>query len=96
VDVKITGIIWLEEIVEKLWHKHGVDQSEVKEVFRNAPYFRFVEKGDRKGEDVYSALGRADSGRYLIIFFIYKQDRQALVVSARKMEPVERRQYERR
>jgi hypothetical protein len=51
--VKITGIIWLEDIVEELWHKHGVDQHEVKEVFRNAPYFRFVEKGNREGENVY-------------------------------------------
>lgn len=94
--MKITGIIWLEDIVEKLWSKHNVDQDEVKEVFQNVPYFRFVEKGNRQGEDIYSALGQTDSGRYLIIFFVFKSDRQALVISARNMEPLERRQYARR
>jgi len=68
--VKVTGIIWLEDIVEKLWHKHGVEQDEVKEVFKNSPYFRSVEKGHREGENVYSALGQADSGRYLIVFWL--------------------------
>lgn len=95
-NVNITGIIWLEEIVEKLWHKHGVEEDEVKEVLHNAPYFRLVEKGHREGENVYSAQGQTDSGRYLIIFFVYKKDKRALIVSARKMEPVERRRYERR
>ena len=94
--MKITDIIWLEDIVEKLWYKHNVDLHEVTEVFHNAPYFRFVEKGNRAGENVYSALGQTASGRYLIVFFVYKKDRQALIVSARTMEPVERRQYERR
>ena len=94
--LKITNFIWLEDIVEKLWYKHQTNQSEVEEVFANEPYFRFVEKGHRKDENVYAALGQADSGRYLIIFFVYKQDKSALIISARNMNDWERRHYNQR
>ena len=94
--MKITGFIWLEEIVEKLSRKHHVDQSEVAELFANASRFRFVEKGHRAGENVYAGMGQTDGGRYLICFFVYKQDRRALVLSARDMSNAERRRYERK
>jgi uncharacterized DUF497 family protein len=94
--MKIRGLIWLEEIIEKLERKHSVSQDEVREVFANSPHFRFVEKGYRRGEDVYAALGRTDAGRYLIIFFIRKSGGQALVVSGRGMSASERRAYEQR
>jgi len=56
--LKIREIIWLEDIVEKLEKKHSVRQNEVIEVLENKPKFRFVEKGHRKGENVYAALGQ--------------------------------------
>ncbi|CAD7783231.1 MAG: hypothetical protein KCCBMMGE_01757 [Candidatus Methanoperedenaceae archaeon GB37] len=56
--MKIGEIIWLEDIVEKLEKKHSVRQNEVIEVLENKPKFRFVEKGHRKGENVYAALGQ--------------------------------------
>ena len=94
--MKITGLIWLEDIVEKLAQKHGVRQQEVREVFAGFPHFHFVEKGHRPGENVYTALGQTDDGRYLTVFFIYKRDRQALILSARDMTHAERRRYARR
>jgi len=94
--VNIDGFLWLEDIVDKPWRKHQVEVGEVEQVFDNAPYFRFVEKGYRKDENVYAAFCQSDGGRYLIIFFVYKQNRQALVVSARDMTATERRHYERR
>ncbi len=45
---------------------------------------------------MYVALGQAESGRYLIIFFILKQQRRALIISARDMSSTERKQYERK
>ena len=57
-------IIWLEDIVEKLEKKHSVRQNEVIEVLENKPKFRFVEKGHRKGENVYAALGQTYEGRF--------------------------------
>lgn len=53
----IEGIIWLRDIVDKLAFKHRVEAREVEEVLENRPKIRFVEKGKRKGEDVYLALG---------------------------------------
>jgi len=94
--LKITGIIWLADIVEKLWQKHHVEQHEVAQIFANSPQFRFVEKGHREGENVYAALGQTDGGRYLIVFFVHKKDGSALIVSARDMTAAERKRYERR
>ena len=91
--MKIKGFIWLEDIVQKLLWKHAVVQTEVAEIFVNAPRFRFVEKGHRSGENVYAAFGQTDGGRYLAIFFVYKKDGRALIVSAREMTDSERRRY---
>ena len=92
--MRIEGIIWLEEIVEKLWRKHHVTEDEVQEVLENRPRFRFLERGHRPAEDVYLALGQTDSGRYLAIFFVLKKSGEALVISARNMTQAERRRYE--
>jgi hypothetical protein len=92
--VEITGFIWLEDIIEKLAQKHGVLQQEVGEAFFNHPRFRRVEKGHRRGEHVYAARGQTNAGRYLIIFFVYKKNKQALILSARDMTDAERRRYE--
>lgn len=92
--MKINGILWLEDIVEKLLQKHNVEKYEVTEIFQNRPFFRFVEKGHRKNENVYSAFGQTEVGRYLIVYFVYKKANQALVLSARDMTSSERRKYE--
>ncbi len=91
--MKIEGLIWLDEIVEKLGKKHHVEVYEVEELFGGHPKFRFVERGLREGEDVYAALGRSEAGRHLIAFFIWKVDRRALPISARDMTPGERKRY---
>jgi len=94
--VKIKALIWLEEIIEKLARKHNVSQEEVRHVLLNSRHFRFVEKGHRSGENVYSALGQTDAGRYLIVFFVQKKGRQALLLSARDMTDAERHRYEKK
>ena len=91
--MRISGIIWLEDILDKLERKHAVKQEDVRQVFASLPRFRFVEKGHRRGEDVYSAMGQTEAGRYLIIFFVLKKDNHALVLSARDMTDPERKQY---
>jgi len=45
---------------------------------------------------VNRALGQTDSGRYLTIFFIYKETHEALVISARDMTDKERKNYAKR
>ncbi len=91
----LDDFLWLSDIVEKLAVKHHVTQEEVEEVFFNQPRYRFVESGYRPNEDVYAASGQTDAGRYLIVFFIHKQDNAALILSARDMDKRERRRYER-
>jgi uncharacterized DUF497 family protein len=89
----INDFIWLPEVEEKLFVKHRVSQEEVEEIFFNRPHFRFVEKGYRRGEDVYLVAGQTDAGRYLIVFFILKAENQALILSARDMDRKERKRY---
>jgi uncharacterized protein len=94
--MKITGFVWLEEIVQKLIWKHSVKTEEVREIFLNNPRFRFVEKGHRKDENVYAALGQTEAGRYLVCYFVYKKDNRALILSARDMTDTERKRYGRK
>ncbi len=78
---------------DKLESKHSVYPYEVEEVLLSEPRVYFVEKGNTKGEDMYLGLGQSDDGRYLAVFFIYKKNRVALVVSAREMDDKERKRY---
>ena len=94
--MKIKGFIWFEDIIQKLLWKHHVTQKEVAELFDNSPRFFFVEKGNRKDENVYTALGQTVGGRYLAIYFIYKENHQALILSARDMTKAERTKYGRK
>lgn len=43
--MKIEGIIWFRDVVDKLALKHGVETHEVEEVLSGKPKFRFAEKG---------------------------------------------------
>jgi hypothetical protein len=45
--MKIEGVIWLGNVVDKLAVKHHVEIEEAEEVLSNRPKFRFVEKGER-------------------------------------------------
>ena len=94
--MNIEGIIWLNQFVDKLAFKHQVETYEVEEVLSGKPKYRFVEKGERKGENIYMALGQTESGRYLTVLFIYKQTKEALILSARDMAKKERKMYGRK
>lgn len=93
--MRIDGFIWQPDVLDKLRVKHRVSQDEVEEVFFNRPKYRFVELGYRPDEDVYEARGQTDAGRYLVVFFIHKKNRLALIISTRDMTPKERKRYER-
>ncbi len=94
--MRIEEVIWLDAIVEKLAVKHRVSPYEVETVLLGRPKIRFAKKGDRKGEDLYLALGQTNTGRYLTVVFIYKLSAQALVLSARDMDKKERKSYDRK
>jgi uncharacterized DUF497 family protein len=94
--LRITGFIWLEQYVEKLAQKHDVSPEEVETMFDGDPRYRFVERGQVPGENLYSAMGRTEDGRYIICFFIHKVDGRALIVSARSMDDAEKKRYGRK
>ena len=91
--MRITDIVWKNRYVEKLAVKHGVTVDEVEAVLLAKPLVRKVAKGRVRGEDVYSAMGQTDAGRYLIVFFIGKKHGMALPISGRNMDEQERRYY---
>ena len=81
---------------DQLALKHHVENQEVEEVLSDKPKFRFFEKGERKDEDIYLALGQTTAGRYLSVLFIYKKTKEVLILSAREMAIKERRQYDKK
>jgi uncharacterized protein len=94
--MRIEGIIWFPKIIDKLLWKHRVSQEEIEELFYTRPLYRKVQIGRIPGEHLYSALGRTEAGRYLIVFFIYKISREVIIISARDMDDSERKQYDRK
>lgn len=94
--MKIEGIIWIREVVDKLHVKHHVETYEVEETLSGKAKFRLAEKGEREGEDVYMALGRTLAGRYLSVLFIHKKSKEALILSARDMARKEQKQYDKK
>ena len=94
--MEIRNIIWIDVFVDKIWEKHHVKTDEVEDVFDSSPKVRFIKDGDVKGENMYAAMGQTRGGRYLIVFFILKQNGSALIVSARDMSRKERRFYEKK
>lgn len=94
--MRITGFVWLEQYVEKLERKHDVTPEEVEAMFFAKPAYRFVENGQIQDENLYSAMGQTEDGRYIIAFFIHKRDGRALIISARSMDDAEKKRYGRK
>lgn len=91
--MEIVDLIITPEILDKLIWKHNVFEAEVRQVFLDAPRYRFIEKGRYHDEHLYLALGTTESGRYLSIYFVYKKTKEALIVTARDMTENERKRY---
>jgi uncharacterized DUF497 family protein len=94
-QLKIRGVIWKFQFIEKLVTKHNVTTEEAEQVIFGFPHVLRVSKGKVKGEDVYEAFGQTINGRYLVVFFINKSG-SALPISARDMTDSERKYYEKR
>ena len=52
-----------------------------------------LKRGRYRGEHLYLALGTTDSGRYLTVYFLYKKNKEAFIVTARDMTEKERKRY---
>ena len=95
--IHIENVVCPIEIEDKLEFKHQVMVREARQLLLNRPRIRFAEKGNVQGENVYAAFGQTYSGRYLVVFFVYKPlVATAVIISARDMELPERRRYARK
>ena len=92
--MQLNEVIWKDKFINKLAIKHNVSTNEVEEILFYKPYVRRAKKGNVQGENVYVAYNKTYSGRYLVVFFIYKNNRAALPISARDMTHKERKYYE--
>jgi hypothetical protein len=91
--MRVRGLIWLRDVVDKLAWKHQITTDEVEEALTSTPSFRFLERGDVGGEDLYVAMSRTMAGRYLMIYFVFKKTGEALIISAREMTKKEKKTY---
>ena len=94
--MKITELIWLDNVIGKIESKHHCLPTDVEEVFTNKPKVKKMHRGHFCGEDVYRAFGKTEAGRHLTVFFIHKRTNKALILSARDMDEKERKSYARK
>jgi len=80
--------MWTEESEEHIWKEHEVRPAEVEDVVNCRP--RYVTRGRGATEEVY---GQSSVGRYLLVILSEALDGRDYVVTARDMEPDERRLY---
>ncbi|MBC8186009.1 BrnT family toxin [candidate division KSB1 bacterium] len=95
--MKITGIIWLDDVVDKLSWKHKVTTTEIEQVLSRNPRIAFKEKAKQNpDENLYVALGTTEAGRYLFVLFILKSHQRALILTARDMTMSEKKYYDKK
>ena len=95
--MRIDYIVCPDSIADKIASQHHMTVREARQVLLSKPRIRFAEKGHIANNDVYAAFGQTFSGRYVVVFFVYKPDTTtAIIVSARDMSTKERRAYGRK
>jgi hypothetical protein len=91
----IDGFEWDDGNARKNADKHGVSQSEVEQVFFNAPLLFLDDSTHSDVEPRFHALGKTDSERLLhITFTVRAQGAKIRVISARDMSRKERTRYD--
>ena len=91
--MRLRKIIWIDKFRIKIQEKHNLTIDEVEDALLSGAIFRRAGRGKVRGENVYVAYGKTNSGRYLFIVFIYKQSMEGLIISARDMTLKEQRYY---
>lgn len=94
--MKISALIWLEEIVEKLGPETQRLTGRSETGFPEFSAFSLRGEGAPHRRERVFRPGQTDAGRYVIVFFVYKRKQQALILSARDMTGSERGRYEKK
>jgi len=95
--MRIDYIVCPDSIADKIASQHRMSVREARQVLLSKPRIRFAERGHVANNDVHAAFGQTFSGRYVVVFFVYKPDTAtAIIISARDMSTKERRAYGRK
>lgn len=73
--------------------KHGVDFADVEGVFYDE--FALTDEDTTHGEQRFLTLGMDGFGRILVVCYTYRDPDTIRIISARKADPQQRKQYER-
>lgn len=88
--VCVREIRWSDESEDHIWARHQVTPAEVEQTVNTRP--RFTMAGREGVELVY---GTTDAGRYLLVVLAEAMDGRDYIVTARDMDPAERRNFTR-
>ncbi len=87
------GFDWDNFNINKNWQKHNVTPKECEQVFFNKPLMIYQDAIHSQHEIRYTALGRSDEKRRLIIAFTVRGSK-IRIISARDQSQKERILYE--
>lgn len=90
--MRIDELLWNDENVEHLYHRHHVTVDEVEEIVFGIDGETMKRRVIRDG-DFYVLLGETGDGRLLNIVGEYLGDRRFRVFAARDMDDREKRSY---
>lgn len=90
---KIIAFEWDQGNFDKSYQKHGVIPSETEEVFLDEDILISEDIEHSQQEDRFEVIGKTLEGIILFLVFTVRGDR-IRIISARKVNKKERRQYE--
>jgi uncharacterized DUF497 family protein len=88
------GFEWDESKANSNQHKHGVSFAEARSVFLDEQALLIPDAKHSDREDRFVLLGRSDQLRVLIVCHCYRREAVIRIISARRANRSERRQYE--
>ncbi len=90
---KIIGFEWDKGNIDKSYQKHGITPNEAEEVFLDEDILLLEDTKHSKPEERFEAIGKIVKGGVLFLAFTIRKDK-IRIISARKANKKERRQYE--
>lgn len=82
-------------IFVKIWKKHGIEWSEVEEIFEDEreTRVRLLTAKDQHGQRRYKALGKTYAGHFITVVFVIEKKNRIKVITARKMDSREKKEF---
>lgn len=90
---KITGFEWDKGNFDKSYQKHGITPNETEEVFLDKELLLLEDIKHSQQEERFEVIGKITKGSILFLAFTVRRNK-IRIISARKANKKERRQYE--